>query len=797
MTSRRSQLRQRELELLREQRRRVVRARAQESLVAFVKEIAPEIVPAKFHHMMAERLEALARGELSRLAFYLPPGSGKSSWSSVWFPSWYLGRNPGHSIITASHTDKLAEKWSRRVRGILGSSEYQRIFDTRLSPATQAVSEWETTVQGEYVATGIGAGISGRRADLADIDDPFKNHADADSKTIRDTVWEWYLNDLHNRLKPGAGIVLTVTRWNEDDLSGRLADQMKEGGEQWEVLSLPAEAMENDPLGRAVGDWLWPEYFGAELYETKKRIMTPRDWSALYQQSPTPPGGLFFEEQWFKWYEYQKPPANLVKYGASDYAVTQDGGDYTVHGVFGIDTQDNIYVLDWWRKQTASDKWVEVLLDLMKKHKPMAWAEEKDQITKSIGPFINKRMRERRIHCLRRQYSSKGGDKTVKARSIQARISQGKMFLPTGAPWVPDLMAELLRFPAGKHDDQCLALDTMVAMADRSELPIEEVVVGDYVATPIGPREVLASEITNLAATVYRVELDDGRGLIATANHPVYVENKGFVPVDVLCIMDRVLNEGEPCQDQEVHQKPKLSNIVGTSTAAIQKASTNTIGVISTGLSRAEDFCTDTFGKMSTGLYPMGLMSTTSMRTPSTTGLRILSAVPNYNTGTFTRWMGTLGKRTEFCLRESDQKRVRGIGRNPVGSNTQSRQKRPGKTVSPIDWNAENAVSRLKHIGQNERSFVADTAIKAITELRRPQPVANLTIHEAKCFYANGILVHNCDVLSLTGRMLDRLVRAKPPPPPPPDPFEVRQPTLDELIALQPKADSDGRRPRI
>ena len=396
---------------------RIGRARARESLVEFVKQMVPDIRPAKFHLLMAEKLEAVERGEIPRLLLALPPGHGKSSWASIWFPAWYLGRNPSVSIIAASHTDKLAEKWSRRVRGLLFTPEYQKIFDTRISDKTQAAGEWETSATpiGEYFAAGITAGISGRRSHLAIIDDPFKSHADADSPTVREAVWEWYVNDLHNRQHPGGRIILIQTRWHEDDLAGRIIEQMGQGGEHWEVLSLPAEAEADDILGREEGAYLWPEYFTPEIYATKKRMMTPRDWSALFQQRPTPPGGLFFEEQWFKWYD--KAPKNLVKYGASDYAVTQDGGDYTVHGVFGIDTEDNIYIIDWWRKQTSSDKWIEALLDLMKKHKPMAWGEEKDQITKSMGPFIVKRMRERRVRCLRRQYSSKGGDKSVKARS--------------------------------------------------------------------------------------------------------------------------------------------------------------------------------------------------------------------------------------------------------------------------------------------------------------------------------------------------------------------------------------------
>ena len=169
-------------------------------------------------------------------------------------------------------------------------------------------------------------------------------------------------------------------------------------------------------------------------------------------------------EEWINYYD--DLPPNLHKYGASDYAVTADGGDYTVHGVAGVDPEDNLYLLDWWRQQTESDQWIERLLDMMKHHEPMGWAEEKGQIEKSVGPFLRKRMRERKVHCVRRQYTSTR-DKATRARSIQARMHSGKVYIPRNAPWTADLVAELLRFPAGKNDDQVDVLSLFGRMLDR------------------------------------------------------------------------------------------------------------------------------------------------------------------------------------------------------------------------------------------------------------------------------------------------------------------------------------------
>lgn len=238
------------------------------------------------------------------------------------------------------------------------------------------------------------------------------------------------------------GLVSHNTRWHEDDLTGRLLEEQAKGGDQWTILELPAIS----PDGKA----LWPDFYPLEALERVKRASIPRDWSALYQQRPTPDEGAYFKRDWFRW--YTEKPKQLRIYGASDYAVTDGGGDWTVHLVVGVDPDDNVYVLDLWRGQTTSDQWVQAWLDMVRLHKPLMWVEEQGQIIKSIGPFIDKRMREERVYCRREQVAS-AHDKPTRSRSIQARTSMGKVYLPEKAPWVNDFVSELLMFPAGKHDD--------------------------------------------------------------------------------------------------------------------------------------------------------------------------------------------------------------------------------------------------------------------------------------------------------------------------------------------------------
>ena len=244
------------------------------------------------------------------------------------------------------------------------------------------------------------------------------------------------------------------------DLAGRLLEEMERGGDRWEVLSLPAEAEPNDPLGREVGEMLWdgdPNYGYGEFFRHEKATQLPRNWSALYQQKPTPDTGDYFKAEWLKPYDKAPARATLTTYGASDYAVTDAGGDYTVHLVVGIDPEDNIYLLDLWREQSSPDKWVESFCDLVNEWKPLDWAEEQGQIKASVGPFLDKRQHERKAYVNRTKFPTRG-DKAVRAQSIRGRMALHGLHVPIRASWYPAFRAELLSFPAGKHDDQVDAL---------------------------------------------------------------------------------------------------------------------------------------------------------------------------------------------------------------------------------------------------------------------------------------------------------------------------------------------------
>lgn len=421
------------------------RLKAQTSLASFIEYRDAGYRPAKHHQLLIEHLEAVERGEIERLMVCMPPGSAKSTYTSVEFPAWFLGRNSKHSVIAASHTQELAERFGRRVRNIVAAPEFERVFGLGVAEDSSSAGRWDTTRGGEYFAAGVGGSITGRRADLAIIDDPVKSREDADSERSRLKAWEWYTNDLLTRLKPGARQIVVMTRWHEDDLGGRILERERA---RWRVLELPMEAMPGDPLGRQVGERLWPEWFTDDMLAVAKQDV--RAWNALYQQQPTAETGDYFKSEWIR--DYESVPPLLHIYGASDYAVTDNGGDYTEHGVFGLDPMGNIYVLDWWRGQETPDIWIERLCDLILKHRPHGWFGEAGVIRRSVEPFMVRRMNERQAFC-NMEWIASIADKPTRARNIQALASMGKLWFPKQAPWRSDVIGQMLRFPAGKHDD--------------------------------------------------------------------------------------------------------------------------------------------------------------------------------------------------------------------------------------------------------------------------------------------------------------------------------------------------------
>ncbi len=439
------------------------RRRARTSLVDFSRYTHDGYIPTDHHFQIAEKLEAVARGEIKRLMIFMPPRHGKSELASRRFPAWYLGNYPERSIIAASYNSDLAGDFGRDVRNIINATEYKSLFNVALAEDSRAAGRWHTDKGGGYVAAGVGTAITGRGAHILLIDDPFKDRESADSEIIREKTYKWYLSTAYTRLEGSiteqdpddlwrettvdadpfeGGIVIIQTRWHEDDLAGRLLLDMKNGADQFDVLSLPAI----DKAGKA----LWPGKYPIARLQQIKKALPNRDWEALYQQEPTPDEGILFKRGWFKRFRLGDEPT-CTNYLSSDYAVTKDDGDYTELSIWGVDAADDLYARAWWSGQETSDVWIETALDLIQKHQPSAALGETGVIRRAIEPQLNKRSRERQVY-FRQVWITRSGDKVAMARPFQARASMGKVYIPYGE-WGDRVINQLCAFPAGTYDD--------------------------------------------------------------------------------------------------------------------------------------------------------------------------------------------------------------------------------------------------------------------------------------------------------------------------------------------------------
>jgi hypothetical protein len=213
--------------------------------------------PARHHQLIINEIEAFLMSEDEVLLLFAPPGSAKSTYVSILLPSWYLANNPSHSILAATHSVEFAERWGRRVRNDIATDE--NVLAIKLSEDSKAAARWSLESGGEYYGVGAGTGISGFRANLGVGDDLFGSREDAYSETVRQKRWDWYQDDFSARLKPGAKRILMNTRWHEEDVAGRVLEQIERQEIKGRVISIPAIAEDNDPLGRQPGEYLWDE----------------------------------------------------------------------------------------------------------------------------------------------------------------------------------------------------------------------------------------------------------------------------------------------------------------------------------------------------------------------------------------------------------------------------------------------------------------------------------------------------------------------------------------------------------
>lgn len=456
---------------------------AKRDLLAFTEFFTPGYQAGWIHREVAELLDAFVQAceekKSPRLMIFLPPRHGKSQLVSRCFPPYLLGKHPSWEVIAATYNDQLSCDFGRDVRSILADPLYQELFpEVELRKDSNAVDFMQTTQKGKYMAVGVGGSLTGRGAHCLLIDDPVKNREDADSEVVREQTWKWYLSSAYTRVAPGGGIIVLQTRWHEDDLSGRILEHARNnpGADQWHVYSFPAIAIE-DEKHRKAGEALHPDRYPEPALQRIRNSLDAREWWALYQQNPVPLDGNYFKREWFK--TYTDLPKNVVGYVATDLAIGEkQTNDFTVVADFYVDDQDNIYFPDPAHFRKDAFEIVEAMLDRCDKAKCQYMALESGHISKTLGPLIKKRMQERG-HYYPIFEATPSKDKQARARSLQGRMQQGKVFFQRTRFYEETIQPEFLGFPASKHDDivdayawACLMLEHL--RTARIPKPVED-----------------------------------------------------------------------------------------------------------------------------------------------------------------------------------------------------------------------------------------------------------------------------------------------------------------------------------
>lgn len=411
---------------------------------------------------ICQALHEVEKGSLKRLMIFLPPRHSKSFTVSETFPSWFIGRKPSRRVIIVSYGDSLARRFGKANRTKV-SDFGPSVFGIQLDQGGAPVTNWGLeSHRGQMISTGIGGPIAGEGADLLIIDDPIKNSQEANSPTYREMIWNEWRNTLLTRLSPEAVVILIQTRWHEDDLAGRI---LREEKDKWAVLKLPCQAEEGDPLGRSLGEPLWPEYGFDKAWSDQRKIeVGSYAWAALYQQRPAPLEGGIIKRHW--WRYYQEPPSDFDEVFQSWDMAFKDtkSSSYVVGQVWGRKGADG-YLLDQVRDRMNFVETLRAVQALSTK-----WPEAIGKIIedKANGPAVIESLKES-VGGLIPEVPS--GSKIARTFAVSPLIEAGNVYLPANAPWLGDYLDELTAFPNAMHDDQVDATTQALKKITRRTRP--------------------------------------------------------------------------------------------------------------------------------------------------------------------------------------------------------------------------------------------------------------------------------------------------------------------------------------
>jgi len=418
-----------------------------DSFLEFAKYVWPSFIEGRHHQIIAQQFDRVAKGELKRVIVNMPPRHTKSEFASYLLPAWILGIRPDLKIIQATHTGELAVRFGRKVRDLVDTEEYKKVFsDVELRPDSKAAGRWETTKSGEYFASGVGGAITGRGADLLIIDDPHSEQ-DALSETAMDLAYEWYTSGPRQRLQPGGTIIVVMTRWSKKDLTGQLlkAQMMDQKADQWEIIEFPAILPSNDPV--------WPEFWKLEELERVRASLPHGKWAAQWMQEPTGGEGTIIKKEWINiWEKPTPPPVDYLIQSYDTAFLKSEKADFSAITTWGVfrneeNGENNIILLD-----SIKDRYNFPELKRKAYESYSQWDPDCVIIeAKASGLPLTQELRAMGIPV--QNYSpNRGSDKI-------ARVNASAPMFESGMVWVPEtrfaeqLVDELTEFPYGEYDD--------------------------------------------------------------------------------------------------------------------------------------------------------------------------------------------------------------------------------------------------------------------------------------------------------------------------------------------------------
>ena len=427
----------------------VIRAKAQDDFMAFVKHVYDGFIEGDHHKKVAKQFEKLAKNPGSRIIVNMPPRHTKSEFASYLLPAWLIGKNPTLKIIQTTHTSELAVRFGRKVRNLMELEVYKAIFpDVELRVDSKAAGRWETAQGGEYYAAGVGGAITGRGADLLIIDDPHSEQ-DALSETAMESAYEWYTSGPRQRLQPGGSIVVVMTRWSLKDLTGKLikAQGSDVMSDQWDIVEFPA-ILPSDNI-------LWPEFWKKEELLKVKASLSLGKWNAQWQQNPTAEEGAIIKKEWWNvWESETVPPVSYIMQSYDTAFSKKETADYSAITTWGIfkpeeGGPDHIILLD-----ARKGRWDFPELKSMAKEEYKYWDPDMVIIeAKATGTPLTDELRTMGIPVI--NYTpSKGKDKHTRMHMVAPIFESGMVWAPD-KKFSEDVIEECVAFPNGDNDDYC------------------------------------------------------------------------------------------------------------------------------------------------------------------------------------------------------------------------------------------------------------------------------------------------------------------------------------------------------